>query len=52
MIPMSYEEVADKFMGCAEFAKWPLAKSKAIVETVRNLEKQKDLSKLSKLLTK
>jgi hypothetical protein len=49
---MSYDEVADKFMGCAEFAKWPLAKSKAIVETVRNLEKQKDLSKLSKLLTK
>ena len=24
--PMSYDEVADKFRGCAEFAKWPTAK--------------------------
>ena len=23
---MSYDEVADKFRGCAEFAKWPTAK--------------------------
>ncbi len=25
--PMSYEEEADKFRGCAEFAKWPSAKT-------------------------
>ena len=52
MIPMSYEEVADKFMGCAEFAKWPLAKSKAIIKAVSNLEKIKDISMLGKLLSK
>ena len=52
MIPMSYDEVADKFLGCCEFAKWPTKKSKAIIETVRHLEKLKDISKLSKLLSK
>ena len=26
--PMSYEEVADKFRGCAEFAKWPIVKNR------------------------
>ena len=52
MIPMSYEEVADKFMGCAEFAKWQLAKSKAIIKAVSNLEKIKDISMLGKLLSK
>ena len=26
--PMSYDEVADKFRGCAEFAKWPSKKSR------------------------
>jgi len=25
--PMTYDEVADKFRGCAEFAKWPSAKT-------------------------
>lgn len=29
MIPMTYDEVADKFMGCCEFAKWPAKKSKS-----------------------
>ena len=52
MIPMSYDEVADKFLGCCEFAKWPSKKSKALIELVRNLEKVKDISKLSKLLSK
>ena len=52
MIPMSYDEVADKFLGCCEFAKWSTQKSKAIIETVRHLEKLKDISKLSKLLSK
>ena len=46
MIPMSYDEVADKFLGCCEFAKWPSKKSKALIELVRNLEKVKDISKL------
>ncbi len=29
--PMSYEECADKFRGCAEFARWPTVKAEAIV---------------------
>ena len=48
-IPMSYEEVAEKFRDCAEFAKWPAAKSKAIVETVRTLENLADVRKLTAL---
>lgn len=47
--PMSYDECAEKFFGCAEFAKWPKDKSKAIVETVRTLEKLKDIRELMKL---
>jgi 2-methylcitrate dehydratase PrpD len=45
--PMSYEEVIEKFMGNAEFAKWPAQKSKAIVEAVKSLENQADTSGLS-----
>jgi 2-methylcitrate dehydratase PrpD len=45
--PMSYEEVTEKFMGNAEFAKWPAQKSKVIVEAVRSLENQADTSSLS-----
>ena len=51
-IPMTYDEVADKFMGCAEFAKWPLNKSKKIISTIKNLEKVKNIKLLSKLLSK
>src|SRR6202049_462803 len=29
--PMSYDEVADKFRGCAEFAKWPTAKEACVI---------------------
>ena len=52
MIPMTYDEVADKFLGCCEFAKWSSKKSKALIETVRHLEKVKDIRKLSSLLSK
>ena len=52
MIPMTYDEVADKFLGCCEFAKWPANKANSIIENVRNLEKLKDITKLSKLLSK
>jgi 2-methylcitrate dehydratase PrpD len=36
--PISYEEVAGKFLDCAAFAKWPATKGKAVVEMVRKLE--------------
>ena len=36
--PMTYDEAAEKFRGCAEFARWPKAKTDKIIETVRALE--------------
>lgn len=49
--PMSYEEVADKFRGCADFAKWPAKKAETIVEAVKSLEKAPDLKNLTAALT-
>jgi 2-methylcitrate dehydratase PrpD len=49
--PMSYEEVADKFRGCAEFAKWPAAKTEAVIKSVKSLENESDMSKLAAALT-
>jgi 2-methylcitrate dehydratase PrpD len=48
--PMSYAEVADKFRGCAEFARWPRAKAEAIVEAVKFLETAPDLRSLTSAL--
>jgi 2-methylcitrate dehydratase PrpD len=48
--PMSYEEVADKFRGCAEFASWDKAKTEAIVGLVRDLESLKSIRELTALL--
>ena len=50
--PMSYEEVADKFYGCAEFADWPSDKARQIVELVRTLESEPDMRRLTALCTK
>jgi len=49
--PMSYDEVADKFRGCAEFAKWPPAKAEAVIASVKSLENEADMSKLVAALT-
>ena len=49
--PMSYEEVADKFRGCGEFAKWPTAKVNAVIESVKTLEKLSDMNKLAAAVT-
>jgi 2-methylcitrate dehydratase PrpD len=49
--PMSYDEVADKFRGCAEFAKWPVAKTDEVIAVVKSLETTSDTSKLAALLT-
>jgi 2-methylcitrate dehydratase PrpD len=48
--PMSYEDVADKFRGCARFAKWNEDKTEHIVETVRHLEELDSIRKLTGLL--
>ncbi|MGH9680085.1 MAG: MmgE/PrpD family protein [Candidatus Acidiferrales bacterium] len=51
MNPMSYDEVADKFRGCGEFAKWPTKKVEAVIEAVKTMEEVPDVSKLAALLT-
>jgi 2-methylcitrate dehydratase PrpD len=49
--PMTYDEVADKFRGCAEFAKWPAAKAEAVIAAVRTLEAAPDVGVLTAALT-
>jgi 2-methylcitrate dehydratase PrpD len=49
--PMSYDEVADKFRGSAEFAKWPAAKTESIITFVKTLENATDVRPLAALLT-
>jgi hypothetical protein len=46
---MSYDEVAEKFRGCAAFAEWPVAKANQVVELVRKLEGVSDLRTLTAL---
>jgi len=48
--PMSYDEVADKFRGCADFAKWPRQKADAVIEFVKTLESVTDVSRLTGML--
>ncbi|MEX1056897.1 MAG: hypothetical protein WED11_04155, partial [Natronospirillum sp.] len=50
--PMSYDEVADKFYGCADFAKWDNGKAKALVEAVRELETIQSVRELTRLMSK
>src|SRR5262249_49371281 len=47
--PMSYDEVAEKFRGCADFAGWPRAGADAIIEAVRRLETLQDIRSLMAL---
>src|SRR5579863_2169981 len=46
-IPMSFEDVTEKFLDCAAFAKWPTAKAKSVVEMVRAIEKVPDMRQLT-----
>jgi 2-methylcitrate dehydratase PrpD len=50
--PMSYDEVADKFLGCAAFAEWPSEKANQVVAMVRRLEEVSDVRSLTALLSK
>ncbi len=47
--PMSYDEVAEKFRGCADFAQWPTARADKIIELVRNLEDVEDMRTVTAL---
>ena len=49
--PMSFDDVAAKFEDCAQFAKWPAAKSKQVIATVRKLEELTDIRRLTALLS-
>jgi len=48
---MSYDDVAEKFKGNAEFAKWPAEKAASVVELVKSLEDLSDVSLLTAALT-
>lgn len=48
--PMSYDEVADKFRGCADFASWDRGKAGAVVDMVRDIETLDSIRKLTALL--
>lgn len=50
--PMSFDEVAEKFQGCAAFAEWPAAKATQVVALVRGLEGVPDIRALTALLSK
>lgn len=47
--PMSFGDVAAKFLDCAAFAKWPEARARAIMEQVRHLEDIADVRTLTAL---
>jgi len=49
--PMTFEEAAMKFRGCADYAQWPKAKAEKIVDSVKSLESLADVSVLSPLLS-
>ena len=48
--PMSYNEVAEKFRGCAAFAEWPSSKANQVIDMVRRLEDLSDVGTLTALL--
>jgi 2-methylcitrate dehydratase PrpD len=49
--PMSFDEAAMKFRGCAEFAAWPRHKTDSLITYVKTLDSARDLSALSPLLS-
>jgi 2-methylcitrate dehydratase PrpD len=50
--PMSYDEVAEKFLGCTAFAEWPTSKANQVIEMVRKLEDVPDVRTLTALCSK
>jgi 2-methylcitrate dehydratase PrpD len=49
--PMTFEEAAGKFRGCAEYAEWPKAKTEKIIDFVKNLESASDVGTFLPLLS-
>jgi len=48
--PMTYEDVADKFFGCADFARFPAARAREVAAMVRDLEALPSIGRLMRLL--
>jgi 2-methylcitrate dehydratase PrpD len=48
-LPMTYDEVAEKFRGCASYAGWPDDKATALIAGVRRLEELPDIQALTAL---
>jgi 2-methylcitrate dehydratase PrpD len=48
--PMTFDETAVKFRGCAEYAEWPRGKTDALIAFVAALETAPDVGKLTPLL--
>jgi hypothetical protein len=49
--PMSFDEAAAKFRGCAEYAQWPATSTEAIISAVASLESLPDVRQLAPLLS-
>jgi hypothetical protein len=49
--PMSFDDAAVKFRGCAEYAGWSSEKMEKIITFVKNLHTIPDVKVLSPLLT-
>lgn len=49
--PMSFDEAATKFRGCAEFAEWPEDKTEKLIIYLKALDSARDVSTLSPLLS-
>jgi len=50
--PLSYDGVAEKFRGCAEFAQWPDEKTEKIISLVQRVDTLEALSGLTAALVK
>src|SRR5215470_12464873 len=50
--PMSFDEVAEKFLGCAAFAEWPTSKANQVIEMVRKLEDVPDIRMMTALCSR
>jgi 2-methylcitrate dehydratase PrpD len=49
--PMTFDEAAAKFRGCAEYVDWPEAKTERIIAFVRTMETLADMAALTPLLS-
>jgi 2-methylcitrate dehydratase PrpD len=49
--PMSFDETAVKFRGCAEFAEWPKDKTEKLINYVKALDSARDVSTIWPLLS-